>query len=1050
MITTARADRPLASIMCAVIVASTVLALAVAASMAQSAQVVRVVSDSSGERLEVDGRDLMVFGMNWDYSPIGTNYNYILWDQPDEFIEAALAREMPLLRDMGVNVIRVYSGIPARWIRHIYEQYGIYTVVNHPMARYGFIVDGAWTASVNYADPGLRAAVKTEIIAMVDELRDTPGLLMWLLGNENNYGLTWTTFAAEALPKGEQDAARARQLYSLFGEVIDAIKARDPNRPVAIANGDVQYIDIIAQECEGLDVLGCNVYRGISARDLFQVVKDKLGVPVMFTEFGSDAWNAREMREDQVMQARYLTGQWQEIYEMSAGKGRAGNAIGGFIFQWSDGWWKFEQESRLDIHDTNASWPNGGYTEDYVEGDNNMNEEWWGITAKGMPDARGLYDVYPRAAYFALRQAFRLDPYAPGTNLDAIRAHFAAIHPAGAALEARGSTASLASDWSQRLRVAGVRLEFETFNTGGSNVTTPESSNAAVPSAYPAFQGFDQMESFYFGVEARPTEAVRGMVLFNVLGNVPTNPIDEIFYENRGRPRTVESDAGTISVNSLERTKVYQASVSWDDRWFALEGFYRVGHLHWQYEGDFFGLYRDAFYGENLDIYNGEAPVGLELRGKKDLTGATFAYGPQLWWGANPSILFKYTRQLGRFNTTAVYQEDIDDRSSVPTTSVVIPLPPTRKATLQVATSRAPFGVEVGGIWSGSTKQGEQFQIAEIRNGAYVILGDEVKDADAFGGKAKVTYEQGRWHAYAQGAVMGLVAEGGPTAIPTFTGWRLRDSGSGNQSNFLTGLAVNLGNFQVAPNFLYQKPLVDPIPGNVPAPGRPRNVLDDPFAVRANRETTGIEILVGYDPTPATWMWQWDNDAREDARFAAALGYVFRHCPTTQDASIYIDSTGVTTFPFPGAPPANDLWEVWARILASSGPDLRLVASIYCGNAEPNGWDYAGNPILNREIHRFGAQARLALKQNAFEAAARFNDWGPYDYHRDFNLTFPVQLMGDVSRTLGLPRWFSAPQTRVGVRGTWRSLDENSNRYLAADPDNGSEWEVRTYLHLSM
>jgi len=48
---------------------------------------------------------------------------------------------------------------------------------------------------------------------------------------------------------------------------------------VAIANGDLQYIDLIAEECKGLDILGTNVYRGISARDLFQVVKDKLGSP---------------------------------------------------------------------------------------------------------------------------------------------------------------------------------------------------------------------------------------------------------------------------------------------------------------------------------------------------------------------------------------------------------------------------------------------------------------------------------------------------------------------------------------------------------------------------------------------------------------------------------------------------------------------------------------------------------------------------------------------------------------------------------------------------
>ncbi|MCK5406476.1 MAG: hypothetical protein KAJ37_03440, partial [Candidatus Krumholzibacteria bacterium] len=350
------------------------LSLAALPSRAQPTDVVRVVSDESGERLQVNGRDTMVFGMNWDYFPIGTNYSYNFWGQSDEFIEGALAREMPLMRAMGVNAIRVYVGIPARWIEHIYDRYGIYTILNHTLARYGYNLDGTWTAKVDYANPRLREAVKAEVLSIVEEYRGTRGLLMWLLGNENNYGLSWTSFEIEALPEGERNAARARFLYSLYGETIDGIKELDPNHPVAIANGDIQYIDLIAQECKNLDILGTNVYRGISVRDLYDVVKAKLGIPVMFTEFGSDAYNAREMREDQVMQARYLIGQWQEIYEMSAGKGRAGNAIGGVIFQWTDGWWKYKQEERLDMHDTNASWPNGGYAEDFVEGDNNMNE----------------------------------------------------------------------------------------------------------------------------------------------------------------------------------------------------------------------------------------------------------------------------------------------------------------------------------------------------------------------------------------------------------------------------------------------------------------------------------------------------------------------------------------------------------------------------------------------------------------------------------------------------------------------------------------------------
>ena len=101
---------------------------------------------------------------------------------------------------------------------------------------------------------------------------------------------------------------------------------------------------------------------------------------------------------------------------------------------------------------------------------------------------------------------------------------------------------------------------------------------------------------------------------------------------------------------------------------------------------------------------------------------------------------------------------------------------------------------------------------------------------------------------------------GGSDYTITYTGWRLKDSGSGNQYNFLTGLTYTLGDFQIAPNFLWQKPIVGPVPSDAQGPAKPRNIVDDPFAVRSNRETTAGELLFAYDPTPATWMWAWDND----------------------------------------------------------------------------------------------------------------------------------------------------------------------------------------------
>ncbi len=1038
-------------------------------------QTVRVRQTTRGSTLQVDGKDVMVFGMNWDYFPIGTNYSFSLWNQPDDFVKTALDREMSLMKAMGVNAIRVYNGMPPRWVEYVYDTYGIYTVMNHPMARYGFLLDGTWTPNVDYSNPRLRNAVKAEIVSLVEEFRGTRGILMWLLGNENNYGLSWSSFEIEALPKGERQAARARYLYTLFDEVAAAIKRADNSRPVAMCNGDIQYIDIIAEECNNIDIYGTNVYRGISVRDLYQVVKDKLDIPVVFTEFGCDAFNARAMREDQAMQCRYLVGQWQEIYEQSAGKGRVGNSIGGMTFQWSDGWWKFRQEENLDIHDTNASWPNGGYPEDFVEGENNMNEEWWGITAKGYPDAQGHYNVYPRAAYYALQKAYELDPYAPTTSLETIRAHFASISAAGAELQASGATAALKAEQGGAVKVTNLRFEFETYHTQGSNITTPGIDERQA--AYPQYRGgLDRLESAYIDFEAKPTQQVIGRVSLNILGNVPVNPIDEIFYENRGRTYasvtraalaadSIGIDSDTLNVSDAERVKLYRASLQWQDKYFELNAFYRVGHLHWQYEGDFFGLYRDAYYGENIDIYNGNAPIGAEIAFKRRLEGLKIAIGPELWWGANPAIVGKYQRQLGPVNTTIVFHEDVgeppgDGFGTAAATSTAIPEQRARKVSLQGEMSRGPFTLTAGGLWAGSRRIDNVFHITDLSRGTTPLI-DSVQTSDTFGGRARLSFSKGRVNWYAQGTIAGIVASAGPTALRTnFTEWRLKDPGTGNQNTFLTGATYQAGNFQIAPNFLWQKPMVGPIAPEAVETGETalRNQLDDPFYVRANRETVGYEMIVTYDPTPATWFWQWDNDIREDAPFAAALGLVYQDFKTTMDAALYVSADG-SVFPFLASTPERSLWEAYARIVSSPTPSLRLIANAFAGEAEPTGDD-------PRLIERFGADARVSYGKTLMQVHAKFDDFGPYDYHRDFNLTYPEQYMIDIARTVGTPGLLVDDlQTKIGLRFTYRGLNEFSPRYCpglvlnsdgewvcdetAVGPD-GSEWEFRSYLHFSM
>ncbi|MGZ5264016.1 MAG: glycoside hydrolase family 2 TIM barrel-domain containing protein, partial [Kaistella sp.] len=996
-------------------------------------------------------------GMNWDYFPVGTNYNYSLWKQPDAFIKTALDSEMSLLKNMNVNAIRVYTGIPKKWITYIYENYGIYTMLNHSFGRYGLTVNGKWIANTDYADPATREVLLKEVKDLTSQYKNTPGLLMYLLGNENNYGLFWDGAETENIPFADRKSThRAEAMYKLFNEAAVEMKSVDQSYPIAMCNGDLLFLDIIAKECPDVDIFGTNVYRGVSFGDLFLRVKNEYGKPVMFTEFGSDAFNELTQKEDQEAQTYYLLGNWQEIYENAAGMGKAGNSIGGFTFQFSDGWWKYRQTENLDVHDSNASWSNGGYIRDYEKGSNNMNEEWFGIAAKGQTDANGMYELFPRSAYYALKQAHQFNPYNTGAQFNTANTtknYFDGINTADANLRARGDKAALLGEKNDKIRISNLRADLSTYSTGGSLITTPEDDTPGYKS-YPRKQGFDHMQSYYIGVEGNPTANMRANVNFNILGNVAENPIDEIFYENRGRRFEVMTPDGNVEMRDANRVQVYNASYNWNHKHFDLHGFYRTGHYHWGYEGDIFGLYPEANYGPNMDIYNGEAPFGLEFTGKKEINGLKIAFGPELWWGANPAFLIKYSKMLGKYNVTGIFHEDLDQRGTAES-SFAIPQPKTRRATLAIQRKIGDFGFDLGGIWAGQPLNGRDFQLYRDGN----IYQDQINEDDNWGGKAKITYTGGTFNWYAQGAVMGLVANGGADFTQTFTGWRLKDSGSGNQYNILSGFTFNVGNLQIAPNFLWQKPIEGPIPMGVMAPGRPRNILDDPFVVRVNREQTAGEILFTYDPTPATWMHSWDSDRTEDAPFAFSTGFVYRHLPTTQDAAIGILPDGRTTFAFPGAAPARDLWEAHARIVSKVNTDLGVIANIYGGTAQANGSDA-------RTIERFGLDLRTIYKQFKFISGIKFNDWGPYDYHRDYNLTFPMQLVGDLSLAIGKPDWWILPGTRIGVRGTYRTLDQYSPRYSPTQmmdaagnwvPDptaigfpNGNEWEIRTYIQINI
>jgi beta-galactosidase len=999
---------------------------------------VTIYSDDQGSILIANGRPFFVQGMNWGYMPVGENYSYDFWGQSESFIKTVLDREMSMLQSIGINAIRQYAGIPPSWVEYIHTNYGIYTMINPLVGRYGIDVDGVFIPVTNYEDPKIRATIKQQTLDVVQQYKETQGILLWLLGNENNYGLHWSSFEIEALPTEEQGSAKAKFLYSLYGELIDAIHEIDSNHPVSIANGDVQYIDLIAEYCPNLDILGSNVYRGVSARDLYKVVEQKLDIPVMYTEFGADAYDAKRMREDSQAQAYYLKEQWKELYLQSYNKEGVGNAIGGFTFQWSDGWWKYLQESNLDVHDTNASWPNGGYPLDYVEGQNNMNEEWFGITAKSLPDQEGHYDVYWRPAAYVLQDIYKLPVYHPAIDPEKIEAHFNNINPNAYTSTYQAEYSQAEQKEKQRFGIKDARVELSFIGS-----KTPEYN-----------WNMDHMESVYTTIEANPVGGVHTEIDLNILGNVAENPIDELFYEGRGRKVMMETEEGeSISWTDRDRLALYRIGINWNNPDFEMHTFYRDGHYHWGDEGDFFHFYQEANYGPSIDIYQANVPIGAEFTFKKKFDGLKLAVGPQLYWGANPSAIVKYHKQRGPWEYALMVHSDIAGQGNL-STSNVIPQLLNQRASLYLKRSLGNVDLEIGALSSGLPRVGQTFQYVELaqeneqsyRESGYHLLQDTLFWGDTLGAKAKLTGTFGSLRAYTQGGYQGILADGGADATLTFTGWRLKEPGRGNNIHALGGIAYTMGDFQFAPNFLYQKPLIGPLPylegGYDPLTGQystgtdGRNVLHDPFQVIENRETIAAEFLITYDTVPGSWFWQWNNDVRERAPFAGAIGLVYRHQPTIRDSRIGFNEYE-NIFAFPTSPPAQDVWEINARALWTKGKN-RIITNSYLGTAQSRGVD-------ERLLLRAGFDARAWYELWRAECIVKFNDWGPFDYHQDYNLTFPFQITSDLSYGIKAPR-YDRNNPRIGIRAKYRTIDQ----YSPEPMENGYEYEVRSYVHFGL
>ncbi len=311
--------------------------------------------------------------------------------------------DFKLMKDMGINTLRLYHypDFNKELLKDGYEKYGFMYMIGNFIGMYCTDSGAQWFEGTDYTDEEQCERMLKSVEKMVEEYKDEPYVLMWVLGNENNYGTVGVVGVSAGTGCNVRKDIAA--YYQFVNRCAKRIKELDPQqRPVAICNGDHLFLDICSKNAPDLDIYGANAYRGKEGfGTLWRDVSRLYEKPVVITEYGCPAFSTIYDRdENERQQAIYHEGSIKNIQENVAGYG-CGNALGGIIFEWCDEWWKAGPPPEFDpyVHDETGQWM-GPFIDGWGY------EEWFGICSigdgKDTPFKRQL-----RKAYYSIRDLWK-------------------------------------------------------------------------------------------------------------------------------------------------------------------------------------------------------------------------------------------------------------------------------------------------------------------------------------------------------------------------------------------------------------------------------------------------------------------------------------------------------------------------------------------------------------------------------------------------------------------------------------------------------------------
>lgn len=251
-----------------------------------------------------------------------------------------ITEDLLLMKEAGINTIRVYSPITEKEILDKINEAGIKVIIG-----FGFNQAGNFDIlSGSFKD-------------YIKKYKNHEAILLWELGNEYNYHPEW--FDGEI-----------KNWYEALNDAANIIHKIDPNHPVTTAHGELP--DSLAyHSCPNIDVWGMNVYRWDNPKAIFSEWASISSKPMYLSEAGTDSYMSiskygYQKGANEQAQADATSNILDAIFESQ-------NICSGVtLFAFVDELWK---AGNNEIQDVGGWAPNSSG----IPYDGAPNEEFWGL-----------------------------------------------------------------------------------------------------------------------------------------------------------------------------------------------------------------------------------------------------------------------------------------------------------------------------------------------------------------------------------------------------------------------------------------------------------------------------------------------------------------------------------------------------------------------------------------------------------------------------------------------------------------------------------------------